>query len=118
MDAKSRQQALDNISREELAKIQAHQARTSGAFKVDDEWLLLTEFAKAFGWQAYLDVKADKIDTAEMMTLIEANRRLEYMQMFRDAQASFVGCGSAQSKSPAKTFRSLTDSIIKKVRAN
>lgn len=112
MDAKSRQQALDNISAEELAKIKAHQASTEGAQPVDNEWMLLAEFAKAFGWQAYLDVKNDEIKIEEMLTLLEAHRKLEYVDMFKNAHTSFVGSGSAQSKKPSQTFKKLTKGII------
>lgn len=118
MDAQSRQAALDNIPAEDLAKIQAYQAKTSGAYKVDDEWLILAEFAKAYGWQAYLDVRADKISLAEMMTLIEAHRKLKYLDTFMDAKAAFIGAGSVRTKSPSKTFDSLTKDIIKRAEAD
>ena len=119
-DAQARQKELDEISAEDLAKIKAHQASTKGAMPVDQEWLLLAEFAKAYGWQAYLDVKNDKRDPngnllitgAEFLTLIEANRKLDAIQLFRDSQASLIGSGSAQSKSPSSTFKSLTKNII------
>lgn len=117
MDAKNRQEALNNISAEDLAKIQAHQASTQGAYTVDNEWLLLTEFAKAFGWQAYLDVKDDRITGAEMLTLIEANRKLEAVAHYRNAEASLIGAGSAQAKKPSQVFKSLTKDIIKQTKA-
>ncbi|HYH16805.1 MAG TPA: hypothetical protein VD794_16350 [Flavisolibacter sp.] len=118
MDAQTRQAALNNISAEDLQKLQQHQAKTSGAFKVDDEWLLLAEFAKAFGWEAYRAAKNDEVSLAEMMTLIEANRKLGYLQMYKDAQSTFVGAGSAQSKSPAKTFNALTKDLVKNAKAD
>lgn len=124
MDAQSRQEALNNLSAEDLEKIQAYQASTAGAMPVDNEWMLLAEFAKAFGWQAYLDAKNDArdengnlvVDAVEMLTLIEANRKLEAIQHFKDAQASLIGSGSAQSKKPSSTFKSLTRDIIKQTR--
>lgn len=118
MDSKSRQQALDNISPEELEKVKAHQASTQGAYHVDQEWLLLAEFAKAYGWDAYRAVKSDDITAAEMLTLVEANRRLEAKRMFEDAQSAFIGTGAAQSKNPANAFRSLTNPIVKKTKAD
>lgn len=119
MDAQSRQAALDNISPEDLEKVREHQAKTKGAYPVDDEWLLIAEFCKAYGgWEAYLAVKGDLISTEEMMTLIEANRKLEYSQMFRDAQASFIGAGSAQTKKPSATFKSLVKDIIRLTKAD
>jgi hypothetical protein len=110
----SRQQALDNITAEELDKIKAHQADTNGALPVDNEWMILAEFAKAFGWQAYLDARDDKIDLAEMLTLVEANRKLEAGNHYRMAEAVLIGAGSAQSKKPAATFKSLVKDIIKR----
>lgn len=114
----SRQQALDEISPEELEKIKAHQASTTGSYPVDNEWLLLAEFAKAYGWEAYKDARDDKIGVAEMLTLIEANRKLEALDLYRLAQASLIGSGSAQSKNPATTFQNLTRNIITKTKVN
>lgn len=113
MDQKSRQEALNNISPEDLEKIKAHQASTKGAFKVDQEWLLLAEFGMKFGWQAYLDAKSDRITAAEMLTLVEASRKLEWATVYNNSRASLIGAGSAQSKKPSKTFESLTRDIIK-----
>jgi hypothetical protein len=115
-DATSRQQALNNISAEDLAKIHAHQTSTKGAFAVDNEWLLLAEFAKAFGWQAYLDAKEDKITAPEMLTLIEANRKLEAIAHYRNAEAALIGAGSARAKKPSQVFKSLTKDIISKTK--
>lgn len=118
MDRKTRQQALDNITPEEFERVKAHQASTKGAFPVDKEWLLLAEFAKAYGWGAYLAVKNDEISGAEMLTLIEANRKLEARRMFEDSQSAFIGAASAQTKKPSQTFTSLTRAIVKKTKAD
>lgn len=123
-DAEARQAALDNISDEELAKVKAHQASTQGAYPVDQEWLLLAEFGMKFGWQAYLDAKNDATDEegnlivtgAEMLTLIEASRKIEWAAIFNDARTSLIGAGSAQSRKPSQTFRSLTKDIVKNTR--
>lgn len=109
---------LDDISAEDLAKIEAHQAETKGAMPVDVEWLLLAEFAKAYGWEAYMAAKNDEISAAEMLTLIEANRRLESRRMFEDAQTAFVGAVSAQTKKPTNTFKNLTKDIIKRTKVD
>lgn len=109
---------LDDISAEDLAKIEAHQAETKGAMPVDVEWLLLAEFAKAYGWEAYMAAKNDEISAAEMLTLIEANRKLEARRMFEDAQTAFVGAASAQTKKPTNTFKQLTKDIIKRTKAD
>lgn len=114
--AKERQAALDNISPEELEKVKAHQASTKGAYPVDQEWLLLAEFGLKFGWQAYLDAKTDKIEMKEMLTLIEASRKLEWAAIFNEARTTLIGVGSANSKKPSQTFKSLTKDIIKNTR--
>ena len=118
MDAKTRQQQLDDISPEDLAKIKAHQASTEGSFKVDNEWLLMTEFAIVFGWHADLDVKEDKIETAEMLTLIEASRKLKARDMFHDAQSALIGAGSAAAKKPSQAFNTLTKDLIKQMKVD
>lgn len=116
MTPQERQKALDSITPEELEKIKSHQASTEGAFPVDNEWLLLTEFAVTFGWQAYLDVKEDKVTMAEMLTLIEAGRKLKALDLYRASQAVLIGTGSAQAKKPGQTFKSLTKDIIKQTK--
>lgn len=113
MDKKSRQQALDDVSVDDLEKIKAHQAKTKSAYPVDQEWLLLAEFARTYGWQAYIDVKNDVITTPEMMTLIEANRKLEALDFYNHAQASFIASASSQGKKPADAFKRMTKNIIK-----
>lgn len=106
------------LSPEDQAKLdKAKQASVNG-IKVDEEWLLLAEFAKAYGWQAYLDAKNDKIQLKEMMTLIAANRKLESMDMLRDAQTSFIGAAAARTKKPSQTFKSLVKNIIKATKAD
>lgn len=116
MTAQERQQALDNISAEDLAKIKGHQAKTNGAYPVDNEWLLLAEFAMTFGWEAYLTAKQDGIKMAEMLTLIEASRKIKAVTFYQNAQASFIGSGSAQSKKPGDTFKRLTKDIVKQTK--
>lgn len=115
MDAKARQKALDEISAEDLAKIKAHQASTQGSKPVDQEWLLLAEFAMAYGWQAYRDVRTDKIELDEMLTLIEASRKVKASDQYKNAHAVLIGAGSAQSKNPIQTFKNLTREIIKQM---
>lgn len=107
---------LDELSPEDLEKI--NQPSTKGAQPVDQEWLLLAEFGLKFGWQAYLDAKEDVISGAEMLTLIEASRRLEARELYDMATASFIGAMSAQSKKPGQTFKSLTKDIIKQTKAD
>lgn len=126
MDAQSRQKALDNISPEDLAKIEAHKADASSRYPVDQEWLILTEFALLFGWQAYLDAKNDATDengnlivnTDEMMMLLVAARKLKYEQLYDNAQSSFIGAVSARSDKPSNTFTNLTKKILQLMKAD
>ena len=107
---------LEELTPDELEKI--NQPSTRGASLVDQEWLLLAEFGLKFGWQAYLDAKEDLIGGAEMLTLIEASRRLEARELYDIATASFIGAISAQSKKPSQTFKSLTKDIINQTKAD
>lgn len=109
---------LDEISPEDLAKVRAHKASTKGAYPVDMEWMLLAEFAKAYGWEAYMAAKNDEITAAEMLTLVEANRKLEARHTFLDMQSSFVGAVSAQNKKPTNIFKRLTKDIIKQTKVD
>lgn len=126
MDAATRQKQLDEISDEDLERIKAHQASTSGRQPVDDEWLLLTEFAISFGWQAYLDAKNDAVDDngnlkvtfQEMLTLIEASRRLRSKHLFQNAQTTFMGVASANSTKPSNTLKSITKDLVKDMKAD
>lgn len=117
-DKKSRQKALDDISQEDLEKIEKYTASTKGAAKIDEEWLLLTEFALKFGWQAYMEVKSDRISFKEMITLIEASRRLEQFDLYKLSSASFIGSVSANQKKPGSTFNNLTKGMQRKMKAD
>lgn len=84
--------------------------------KVDDEWMILAEFAKAYGWEAYRAARNDEISLSELLTLLECNRKLEALDLYRMAQASFIGAGSARAKRPSSAFKSLTRDILKRIR--
>lgn len=118
MTPEQRQQTLNNVSAEDLEKIKAHKAATKGSMPVDMFWLVAAEFARAFGWEAYMAFKNDEIDLAEMLTMVEANRRLEAARMFENTQAAFVGAVSAQSKKPGNTFKRLTKELIRKTKVD
>lgn len=118
MTPQERQKALDEISADDLAKVKQHQAKTTNAYPVDNEWMLLAEFAQRYGWLAYMAVKNDEIPVEEMMTLIEAGRKLDSLQQLYDAQATFAGAGSAQSTKPSQTFKSLTKNMIKNMKVD
>ncbi len=118
MTPEERQKALDEISADDLAKVKQHQASTNTTYSVDAEWMLFAEFAIKFGWDAYRAARADEIPTDEMMTLLEASRKLDSLNQLYTAQAVFAGAGSAQSKKPAQTFKSLTKNMIKNMKVD
>ena len=115
MSPEERQAALDNISPEDLAKIQKVTAKK---VRTEPEDLLLTEFALKFGWEAYKDVKSDKVSGNEMVNMIVASRKLEMKQLYMMAQASFIGAGSAQSKKPSQAFKMMTQKLLKEMEAD
>ena len=115
MTPEERQAALDNVSAEDLAKIQRVQGKT---IKVYDEDLLLAEFAQKFGWQAYQDVKSDKVTSNEMARLLAASRKLEMKQLYLQAQAAFIGAGAVNSKKPSQAFKSMTSKILRDMEAD
>lgn len=90
----------------------------NSSIKVSEEWMLLAEFGRAYGWEAYKAARNDEISLDELMVMVEANRRLEYLEQYRMAEASFAGSGSAQSRKPSTTFKSLTKGILKKTKAD
>lgn len=118
LSPEERQRNLDNISQEDLEKLESFQAKTNSASPVDEEWLLLTEFALKFGWQAYLDVKDDKISGAEMHTLLAASRKLSSADIYYNAISSFMATLSVQTKNPYKAFRSLTKNLHEQMKAD
>lgn len=78
--------------------------------------MLLAEFAKAFGWEAYKDARDDNISSLEMMTLIEANRKLEAQDYYRLASSSYFGAISATQKKPGAAFTKMTKHITKQMK--
>lgn len=109
---------FDDIDEKSLAKIDALKGSEDSKIKVDEEWLMLAEFAKHFGWEAYKDAKADMVQTDEMMILIAAARKLDHLTLYNNARAAFIGAGSAQSKKPSNAFNTMTRDIIKQIKAD
>jgi hypothetical protein len=116
--AEERQAFLDNISEDDLAKIQQVTGASDNQVLVDDEWLAIAEFGKHFGYPAIEAVLNDKITTDKMMTLIAAARKLDHLTLYNNARASFIGSGSAGSKKPSETFIRLTQAILKHIKAD
>lgn len=115
MSPEERQKELDRISAIELEKIELAQ---SSKIKVEIEDLILAEFAMKFGWQAYLDVKADKISMKEMTTLLAASRKLDSWNTYRQAQAVLIGTTSAQSADPNTAFPANSRTLFENAKAD
>lgn len=127
MEKKQSQQPkniLDDISPESLAKIREHQSSTSGSYPVDSQWMILAEWLKIAGYQAYLDARNDArdsegnliIDMQEVLTLIAATRKLDAVDHYRNAEATLIGYGSARSRKPSSTFKKLTKDTINQMK--
>lgn len=117
MSPEERQAALDNISPEDLAKIQAK----TDVVKVDVEDVLEAEFLMKFGFTSYWALYPEKdpsmgITANEMIRLINASRKVDAFNQYSQAQSSFIGAAAAQSKKPSSTFESATQSIKKNMR--
>lgn len=115
MTPQERQQALDNLTAEELAKVAQKQV---SEIDVDPEWMALVEFARVFGWDAYLAVKRDELTMEEMATLLQASRKLDYLRQVEMSQAVFIAIASANSKNPATTFKKLIQGIINRAKVH
>lgn len=99
-----------------MQKIKAHQSGSDSIYPVDASWLALAEFAQAFGWQAYIDARDNKISYTEMHTLLEAKCKLDALKQYQMAEAMLIGAGSVNTKRPHSTFKRLTKHIIKRIK--
>lgn len=130
MSPEERQAALNNISAEDLAKIQEKNTNKTPVYEED---LVYAEVLDRWGWNAYVAIRNDEpllvdalsgsktkraLSSKELMTLLAASRKLDLLKQYMAAQASLIGAGSAQSKSPSKTFTSMTKKILDKVEAD
>jgi len=113
-----RQAMLDVLTDEDIASVYQNVGTGQSAIQVDDEWLILAEFAKHFGWQAYKDARNDKVKTDEMMTLIAAARKLDHLTLYNNARAVFIGSGAAQAKKPSESFKKMTEKIVSAIQAD
>lgn len=115
MTNEERQALLDNVPDEELAKIRQAQGNK---VLVEPEDLLLAEFGIKFGWEAYKEARDDKIKAKEMNRLIAASRKLDNLELYRNSMASYIGVGAVNSKSPSKSFKSMTSKLSKSTEAD
>lgn len=105
---------LDTLPAEDIDKILEHNNSSKGS--VDDEWMILGRFGAAFGYDAYKAAINDEVTLQEVMILLEAKDKLDMSQMYRDAQAAFIGAASANSKKPGSTFKRLTKEIVRRLK--
>ena len=115
MTPEERQAALDNISPEDLEKIQR---KNKKRIKVTSEDMLIAELAMLYGWGAYRDVKDNKISLKEMLIMIEAGRRLEKLESYDALYASYVGSLLPQTKNPNSNFDRIANKILKQAEAD
>lgn len=115
MSPEDRQAALDNISPEDLQKIRQ---KTEKGIKVEIEDLIEVEFALKFGWEAYKDMRDDRISSKKMMTMLVASRKLDDLAAYNSARSAFIGAVSASSKRPSQTFNKITKDLLKNIRAD
>jgi plasmid maintenance system killer protein len=114
--AQERQKALSNIPAADLEKIKA--INGSQSIKVDEEWMILAEFALRYGWDAYLAAKNDLISLNEVITLIEAARRIEIRGTYNSAHAVLIGTLAANAKQPSSAFEKMTKDFTRKMEAD
>lgn len=110
MTPAERQENLNNISPDDLAKIQSVSEKS---IKIEVEDLIEAEFALRFGWGAYTDYQNELVSAEQMGKLLVSARKLDSLAQYRAAQAAFIGSGSAQSTKPSQTFAALTNPIRK-----
>lgn len=120
MSPDERQAALDSISADDMAKVQAQMPKSLPVYPED---IIEVEFLMNFGFEAYWALYPDKdrslgISGDEMLRLVTAARKVEASRLYRSSQASFIGAAAAQSKKPSTTFRDITKSIIKESKAD
>lgn len=115
----------DALDTKDLEQIRDYQANTDGAYPVDNEWLILAEWLKFAGYRAYLDAKNDARDEngnliitlPEILTLLEANRKLEAVNQYLNAEAAMIGASTAKAGKRASSFwKSMTRHILNKAK--
>lgn len=116
--AKERQKLLD----EAVKEMEAIKQRTSTKFPIYAEDVLEAEFLMFFGFEGYWALHTEKnredgIDLTEMLRLVYAARKIGASELYRNAQASFIGGVAAQSgKRATIVFNKATEQIRKDMR--
>lgn len=115
LSAEERQKALDDFSEIDLEELK-DKTSSNRTYEIDEEWLLLAEFAKAFGWEAYKDARDDKIPLSEVLSMVEASRVLDYQELYSLAQIMLIALISSNAKKPSSTFSKLTKHIVNRIK--
>ncbi len=99
---------LDVLSAEDRKKmLDRFNARTSNRGthnKISNEMYLLAEFGLMYGWQAVMDVRADRITLEEMFALIEAGHKVQSVHMVEQGRMTTTAVATPFSKTPKSTF--------------
>lgn len=104
----------DVLSDEEKKQLASHDLNDAGT---TEDWVFLAEWVELTGLDGYRAYQNDKVEFHEMLMLIAGKRVLEARRMYENAQTSFVGAVSAQTKNPHNTFKRLTKEIVSKTKA-
>lgn len=97
---------------EDLKRIEEKQS-IKEANKIDDEWVALAEFGFMFGWEAIKDIDRNVISKSAFMMLLRAGRKVMAIRRFDNTESMFLANVSSQSKESVKTFKKLTDKMLK-----
>ena len=100
-----------------------NEPENDSAITIYDEDIFEAEFLMKFGFESYwaLHPELDRskgIRLPEMMRLLAASRKIDFKQLYDNAQATFIASASAQSKNPGQTFSKVTSKIIKGMKAD
>lgn len=122
MTPQEQQAKLNDIDPEALAKIQATKGQNASGTLVDGEWLAICELGKHYGWSAIEcllpEVKEHGLSPEYMSVLLAGARKIDAMRSYTAHRAAFIGGASAQSKTPSKTFESMTRQLLKQAEAD
>lgn len=111
-------ESLDQILPSAFVERRKEELEKPSGYEPEIEDVIEAEFLMKFGFEAYWALHPEKdrakgINGTEMSRIIAASRKVDFQQMYKDAQASFIGAVSAQSKSPGKAFSTASDRILK-----
>lgn len=108
----------DLIKQDDLLKAEEARIESQGV-KVDREWMLMAEFGRTFGWEAYKDARDDNIGIDEMVMLLLADRKNQSFQQYNNSLASFIGAGAAKAgKKSSSVFKQMTAKFLKNAKAD